>query len=282
MSQKRYALIGHPIKHTMSAFIHSRLFDIKGINAKYDIMNISAKDIKKNIQILRNLDGYNVTIPNKQAIIHYLDKLDRKAKLHGSVNTVRNGKVSEGFTTDADGFLKSLEFEKVSLSGSIVILGAGGAARTLVYELVEKGLCPTVAVRPTSLLKAATLAGEIKKDLINMEINTCLIDRLTGPIDLLINATPAGMYPNICESPVSEKVIKNCSTVFDLVYNPIETQLIKIAKANGSKVISGLNMLVFQAVKSHEIWDGSIYSNEEIMNLCEETKIELLKTFKNE
>lgn len=279
MSKRKYAVIGHPIGHTMSPFIHKRLFELSGIDADYSVMDIATKDIKNNIAELNKLDGYNITIPNKQAIIHYLDKLNRKAKLHGSVNTVKNGEFSEGFTTDADGFLEALKMANVSLGGKVVILGVGGAARTIAYELVAKGISPTVAVRPSDLIRASSLAGEIRQDVPNVEINTCIIDRLDEPIDLLINATPVGMYPKINEMPISEDLIKRCSTVFDIIYNPSETKLMKIAKENGSTVIGGLTMLVLQAVKAHEIWDGSVYAKEDILKLCEDAKIKMLEDF---
>lgn len=279
MSKKKYAVIGHPIGHTMSPFIHKRLFELSGIDADYSVMDIATKDIKNNIAELNKLDGYNITIPNKQAIIHYLDRLNRKAKLHGSVNTVKNGEFSEGFTTDADGFLDALKMADATLEGNVVILGVGGAARTIAYELVSKGVSPTVAVRHSDLVRASSLAGEIRQDIPNVEINTCLIDRLNKPVDLLINATPVGMYPKIDAIPVSEELLKNCSTVFDIVYNPSETKLMKIAKENGSKVIGGLMMLVLQAVKAHEIWDGSVYSKEDILKLCEDTKNKMLEVF---
>lgn len=279
MSKKTYAVIGHPINHTMSPFIHKKLFQLAGIDADYTALDISAQDISTRISELRALDGYNVTIPNKQAIIHFLDKLSRKAKFHGSVNTVKNGDFSEGHTTDAEGFLQSLKLNNITLGGKTVILGAGGVARTLAYELVVKGIDTTVAVRPSGLIAASNLACDIKEDIPNMDISTCIIERLSGPIDLLINATPVGMHPNIDEIPLPESIIKNCAAVFDVVYNPVETKLLKIAKANGASVVGGTDMLVLQAVKAHEIWNGSTFSQQSILDLIQQTKSQILKDF---
>ena len=109
MKKRNFAVIGHPIGHTMSPFIHKRLFELSHENGDYTVLDISPDELPVKIHALNELAGYNITIPNKQAIIPYLDTLDKKAALYGSVNTVKNGSVREGFTTDPDGFLKALE-----------------------------------------------------------------------------------------------------------------------------------------------------------------------------
>ena len=134
MSERAFAVIGHPIGHTMSPFIHERLFSLAGCSGKYTVIDVAPEEFPSRIGELDRLAGYNVTIPDKQPIIPFLDRLDKRAEMYGSVNTVRNGEIREGFTTDPDGFLKSLETEGIPLAGDVVILGCGGVARTFLYE----------------------------------------------------------------------------------------------------------------------------------------------------
>ena len=279
MSQKRYAVIGHPIGHTMSPFIHKRLFELRGIDADYGVYDIPTEDLIGKIQELKTLDGFNITIPHKQAIIPFLKRMDQKASLFQSVNTVKNGDSLEGYTTDPDGFLSALCQAGFPLRGRVVILGAGGVARTMAYEATMAGCFVVLAVRPKSLSHAAALSGAIRNDVHNGDTETCRLDCLSGHIDLLINATPVGMHPNPDEMPVSREVLEDTDYVFDAVYNPMDTKLVKTARECGCKALGGLSMLVWQAAAAHQIWDGSQYTCDEIAALCEETKRELLRLF---
>lgn len=279
MSERKFAVIGHPIGHTMSPFIHRRLFELSGMSGSYDILDISPEQLTEKYSELRTLNGYNVTIPHKPAIIPFLDKLDKKARLYGSVNTVKNGEISEGFTTDPDGFLMALKTAGIPLGKSVVILGSGGVARTFAYEAALAGCNTTIAVRPEDLPAAAALAGEIKVDVYKAYISTSLISRLNGDFDLLINATPLGMYPNTDVMAATPQLLARCANVFDAVYNPLETKLLKAARANGSKAVGGMSMLVWQAVRSHEIWDNVTYRDEDIAQLVEDSAREVAKRF---
>lgn len=281
--KKRYAVIGHPIGHTMSPFIHSRLFALAGIDAEYGVMDIAPEQLAENVPALKQLDGFNITIPHKQAIISHLNTLDRTAKLYGSVNTVKTEDgLSAGYTTDPDGFLIALQKGGVPLAGRVVIVGTGGVARTMAYECCIAGCSTTLAVRREDLSDAARLAGELLSNLHTAAISTCLLEHLCDPIDLLVNATPVGMYPHTDAMPVEEHILKNSANVFDAVYNPLDTKLLKAARANGSKAIGGMPMLVWQAVASHKIWDGSEYRQEDIDQLCEDSSKELQKQFAGE
>ncbi len=279
MSKRRFAVIGHPIGHTMSPFIHSRLFELAGEEGEYTILDVAPEDLPVRIKELNELAGYNITIPNKQRIIPLLDSLDKKAALYGSVNTVRNGSVREGFTTDPDGFLKALSYGGVPLKGRTVIVGCGGAARTFAYEAVLAGCDLTLAVRPESTGKAAALSEEISKKLETEKVNVCLISGLGGDIDLLINATPVGMYPKTDGMAVPEKTLSKCAAVFDAVYNPLKTRLIQAAEANGSKAVGGMSMLVWQAAAAHEIWDGTVYDPDDMDQLIEDSAKEQKRLF---
>lgn len=281
MSKKEYAVIGHPIGHTMSPFIHKRLFELAGIDADYNVIDVAPQELaEKYKEKLSKLNGFNITIPHKSAIIPLLSALDKKAEIYGSVNTVdSNGK---GYTTDPDGFLQALKANDVALDGNVVIVGTGGVARTMAFEAAKAGAAITIAVRREDIHMVSALACEIMEKTIHPCISTCYIDRLEKvdrTIDLLVNATPVGMYPNIDFMPVGENIIKNCTAVFDAVYNPLETKLIKTAKAMGKKTIGGMSMLVWQAVVAHQIWDGTEYNIKDIEQLCIDASEELQKKF---
>lgn len=282
MCKMRYAVIGHPIGHTMSPFIHRRLFALRGIDADYEALAISPQDFGSAIPMLRTLNGYNITLPYKQRILPYLDSLGKKASLYGSVNTVLNREGTFGFSTDAEGFLKALRFADIPLSGTAVILGCGGVARVMAFEAALSGCRVVLAARPQSLLRAAGLAGELCSRLPLASVSTCLFDRIPNKIDLLINATPVGMLPNEDVSPVPNSVIKASAAVFDAVYNPEETLLLKQARAFGAKTAGGIPMLVYQAAAAHTIWDGARYTEEEILALCEDTAEEMNRLFRKE
>ncbi|MEE1219756.1 MAG: shikimate dehydrogenase [Ruminococcus sp.] len=277
MSTKKYAVIGHPIGHTMSPFIHKRLFQLAGIDAEYTKLDIAPEKLDDEYKTtLSKLDGYNITIPHKQNIIPLIDEIDSKAKMYGSVNTVSNNNgSSKGYTTDPDGFLKALESDNIVIDGKVVILGCGGVARTMAYEVVLKNKPVLFAVRAKSTATAEFLCNEIKGAVKGANVSYCLIDKLCGDIDLLINATPIGMYPHIENQPVSDEVIAKCASVFDAVYNPLETILIQKAKANGAKAIGGMSMLVWQAVVAQEKWNGSIFDKSDITKLCIDASNEL-------
>lgn len=277
MSVKKFAVIGHPIGHTMSPFIHKRLFELSGIEAEYTKLDIAPENLADEYnKVLSKLDGYNITIPHKQNIIPLIDEIDEKAKMYGSVNTVANiDGVAKGYTTDPDGFLKALDAAGIVLDGRVVILGCGGVARTMAYEVVLKGLPLLFAVRKEDVDIAKSLCNEIENTVNGAKVSFCLIDELSGDIDVLVNATPLGMFPKIDVQPVSDSVISRCASVFDAVYNPLETVLIKKALANGAKAVGGMSMLVWQAVVAHEKWDGSVYDKDDIAKLCIDSAEEL-------
>lgn len=285
MNKKYFALIGHPIEHSMSPFIHKRLFELSKICAEYEILNIPPFDLKNAFLTLKNFDGFNVTLPHKKEIIYHLNRLSNHARLCGAVNTVKNIKNSDdicsiGYNTDSRGFIKSLKESNLPLKGRVVVLGCGGAARSMAFELTAAGCETVIAVRPQSLSKASLLAGDIYTNTISPNIQTCLISELKGHIDLLVNATPVGMYPNVKEMPIEPDILKNCAVVYDAIYNPSETLLLKTARSLGLKTINGINMLIWQSVYSHEIWNNTYFEIDDINQLKEDTIKKLKKQFK--
>ncbi len=278
MSTKKFAVIGHPIGHTMSPFIHTRLFALSGIDAEYTKIDIAPEILSEEYKnTLSKLDGYNITIPHKQNIIPLIDAIDDKAKMYGSVNTVANRDgIATGYTTDPDGFIKALEASGIAIAGRVVIVGCGGVARTMAYEVVLRNVPLLFAVRKEDAKIAEYLCDEIRNTVKEADVSFCPINELSGDIDLLVNATPLGMSPNVNTQPVSDEVISKCASVFDAVYNPLETVLIQKAKANGANAVGGMAMLVWQAAVSHEHWNGTIFDKEDVAKLCIDAANELL------
>jgi shikimate dehydrogenase len=278
MSKKFYAVIGHPIGHTMSPFIHKRLFSLADIDADYNVYDVPPEKLEETFKKeLCHLNGFNITIPHKQAIIPFLDYLDAKAKLYGSVNTFFNDQGTfRGYTTDPDGFLLALKNAGINFSGNVVILGCGGVARTMAYEAVLAKNPLTLAVRKDDINMANNLKDELMA-LENANVSVCLMEELESDIDVLINATPVGMFPKSEFCPVSDSVIKKSKAVFDAIYNPLETKLIQKAKANGSNAIGGMSMLVWQAVVAQTKWNNVSFDNKDIEQLC----LDCLEELKN-
>lgn len=287
MQIQNAAVIGHPIGHTMSPFLQERLFALQNIPLDYHVLDIP--DLKTGMEQLRKLDCFNITIPHKSAIIPFLDELDKKAGACGSVNTVRvqNGKM-RGTTTDGAGCHKALKCHGLDFSGRILLLGNGGAAKAVAYEAAEtNGFQLTIAHRKSSCEKAMGLSeglaeyARARGDR-NFQIKMLSYEELEQgeeEYDLLLNTTSVGMYPNAGTSLVSERVTARCGAVFDAVYNPGETELLKLAAKSGAKTVGGMEMLVYQAVAAHEFWYGSSFRDEDISQLCRDAEKELEKKF---
>lgn len=270
MNSKHFAVIGHPIGHTLSPVIHKMLFELSGTNADYIALDIAPDELPARFEdTLSKLDGFNVTIPHKSAIIPLLDKTCGRAERCGSVNTVKIGEENVGHTTDADGFLKAIEYAGVKLGGNVLILGAGGAARTIAYEVAANGCHLTLAVREADRDCANELAADIICDFDSADVNVCGLDEIEGEFALMVNATPVGMSPNVGISPVGIDVVKKCSAVFDAIYNPRETELLRLAKTVGVKVIGGIDMLVWQAAQAQTIWLGVEFDPSDIEKISE-------------
>lgn len=280
MNHKNFGLIGHPVGHTMSPFIHSRLFALCGNRASYRAEDIPPEGLAAALPRLRLLDGFNLTIPHKQAIIPFLDGLDKKARRFGSVNTVKTeGGTMTGFTTDGEGFRRALEAAGAPLGGKVAVLGAGGAARAIVFEAALAGCEITVATREHSAPAAEKLCEDIRREIPDVRIGSCLISGLRGSRDLLVNATPLGMFPHPEGCAAGEDVARDSACVFDAVYNPAETALLRLAESLGKKAVGGMGMLIFQAAAAQEIWLGSHFADGDLLRLCADAELERKKKF---
>lgn len=263
----KFALIGHPLGHSMSPLIHEKLFALSGLaDTSYELIDIAPEDIAGSRGTLEALRGLNVTIPHKQAVIPLVDELGESALRYNSVNCINNdGGRLIGYNTDCDGFLRSAE--QLPIGGNVAILGCGGVGRMIAIEVARHGGNITIAVIPQDVKNAQLLMAEILAKSSGASVRITDISTLEGSYDLLINATPVGMYPKVDACAVSDTVIENSGSVFDVIYNPKETLLMKKARALGKTAVGGASMLVYQAVKAHEIWYGGSFKTEDIAGI---------------
>ena len=253
-------VIGDPIEHTLSPIMHNAAFKALKLDYVFLAFKVEVTEVERAINGMRalSIQGLNVTMPHKNAVINYLDELDPTANTIASANTIlnKNGKLF-GFNTDGVGALNALEQNDVAVRGKrILLLGAGGAAKAIAYTLSREA-DELVMLNRTS--KPATELANLLKQKFNKKISTGVLSPKTvkdnlASADVLINATSIGMKPNADKSPVEPEWLEPDLVVMDIVYNPIETKLAKDAKAVGAKVVSGVEMLVYQGAASFEIW----------------------------
>lgn len=276
---KKFAVIGFPLGHTMSPYIHDEFFKIKGISAEYKSLQISPENLTDKIEELKGLDGFNITIPHKAKIIPFLDLLDSAATLYGAVNTVkRENDKHFGYNTDAYGFINGVKSSGLSLEGKVFIYGYGGVARTIAFECVKNGCQVTLGVRKGLTERAIPLKKEIEEKL-NKSVDIKEIYDLSEKYDLFVNATPVGMYPNSDACPLKEEQITLFDGVYDTIYNPQKTLLLEYAEKNNVKCGGGLSMLVYQAALAQQIWLGVEFTKDEIDKVIEKTAKKLSEMF---
>ena len=274
----RYGLLGFPLGHTMSPPIHKRLFDLEGMTAEYSLFEIAPDELEARKDELFALDGFNITIPHKGNIIPYLDELDSTAQRYSSVNcvSVKNG-VKKGYNTDCDGFLRSIAAAGGSISGKVLQCGCGGVGRMIAIESIRNGAELTISVMEGFENTVDPVREYAAANGIHTPINVVHPDEIdiSGGFDTLINATPVGMFPKVDASPLDRKVIESAGFVFDVIYNPGETKLMSIARANGATAAGGMAMLVWQAAVAHEYWTGAVYANEDIEHIISDMQEEM-------
>jgi 3-dehydroquinate dehydratase / shikimate dehydrogenase len=250
-------LIGNPVSHSASPAMHNAAF--RRLNLDFVYLPIEVKDIAvffkrfvnpESREMKWNLRGLSVTIPHKVAVMPWLDEIDKTAAIIGAVNTiVIEGVKIKGYNTDAQGALEPLETVCQLAGKRCAVIGAGGAARAVIFGLVERGAAVSVFVR--ELNKARELADDF-------DVECLAIESLANTqVDILINTTPIGMHGHSeAQSVVPQAVLNNFTIVYDLVYNPLETRLLKEAREVGCTTISGLDMLIAQARLQFELWTG--------------------------
>lgn len=283
MSKKHYGVIGHPIGHTLSPFIHTRLMQLSGIDGDYGVFDVAPDELPERFSAeLSKLDGFNATIPHKQAVMRLVDTLDETAELYGSVNTVKferadGGFTSSGYTTDGIGFVKALENAGIALGRNVTIVGCGGVGRVFANTCAKEGCTLNILECEAALDGTKAFAQELNARFGQGTARTFLTSEFDGESDLLVNATPVGMYPKCDACVVEDSVILKASAVFDAVYNPSETVIVRKARANGSKAITGMTMLVYQAAAAQTIWNSSRFESADIDILARDCFKELEK-----
>jgi len=260
-----YGLVGYPVSHSLSPFMHNTAFAELGLNATYRLFSLKEEELDGFFTKLRDKDspikGLNVTIPYKEKVIKYLDALSPYAQKTMAVNTIAltNDHKLTGFNTDGPGFLSHLTELGVKTEGkNVALLGCGGAARAIVSVLC---LLPertrSIRVYDVAKEKAEVLVEDLKTrlDVSVVEVVNSIDDLAIDKSDILINATPIGMKP---EDPclVDESLLHKNMFVYDLIYNPGETKLLKLAKQKGAKTSNGLGMLFYQGVMAFKHWTG--------------------------
>lgn len=273
----KYGLIGHPLGHSMSPLIHEKLFALSGIaDYSYELIDIAPEELPARIDELKELRGFNITIPHKTAIIPFTDELSESAKRYNSVNCISSsGGRFVGYNTDCDGFLRSAEV--LPLGGKVLLVGCGGVGRMIAIEAALHGAELTIAVIPQDFKNAQLVMAEILAKCSGANVRIMLVSDVSESFDLLINATPVGMYPKTESCAVSDELIANSLSFFDVIYNPTETLLMKKARALGKTAVGGASMLVYQAVKAHEYWYGGEFSPEDISKIILDVEAEVDK-----
>lgn len=277
----KYTLIGHPLGHSMSPMIHEGLFRLKGKDCPYDLTDIAPENLSSKADFLRSLSGFNITIPHKVAVIDLIDEMAESAERYNSVNCVsnQNGKLV-GYNTDCDGFLLSVNSLNMPLDKNVLLIGCGGVGRMIAVETVRHGGKLTIAHIPEALEMAENLKSELMEKYPDATVKTVNMNEISGKFDMLINASPVGMYPKTENCPVSDEIISNCGCVFDVVYNPVETLLVKKFREQGKPALGGTAMLVYQAVKAHEIWNNDFYTNDEVNSIIKAVEEKICSDFK--
>ena len=277
----KYTLIGHPLGHSMSPMIHEGLFRLKGKDCPYDLTDIAPENLSSKADFLRSLSGFNITIPHKVAVIDLIDEMAESAERYNSVNCVsnQNGKLV-GYNTDCDGFLLSVNSLNMPLDKNVLLIGCGGVGRMIAVETVRHGGKLTVAHIPEALKMAENLKSELMEKYPDATVKTVNMNEISGKFDMLINASHVGMYPKTENCPVSDELISNCGCVLDVVYNPVETLLVKKFREQGKPALGGTAMLVYQAVKAHEIWNNDFYTNDEVNSIIKAVEEKICSDFK--
>ncbi len=253
-------LIGHPVEHSFSPPMHNAAFDALNMDYAYVAFDVNPNDLKSAIEGAEslNIKGFNVTIPHKVDVMQYLDGLDEVARLIGAVNTI-DFKNLKGYNTDGIGAVKAIEEVTSIKNKNVVVAGAGGASRAISFYIAKYG-AESLTILNRNEAKAESLASDVSDSGLIGEVAYDSINAIGNYMegaDVLIDTTPLGMHPNISDEPiVKADMMDEDLVVFDAVYNPNETVLIKeVIKAN-AKPVYGIKMLLYQGAESFKIWTG--------------------------
>lgn len=263
------ALLGDPVAHSLSPAMHNASLEHYGLDFAYVPLRVPAEGLKTALDAMRvfNFRGANVTLPHKTAVMPFLDDLTEIARVIGAVNTIinENGRLI-GTTTDPEGFLEGYREKGHSFIGqAVAILGNGGSARTIAYALLMQDRPKRVVLVARDVEKSKRLAAEIAERLglgqggalpAPEAVSLSGYAAIREGIDVVVNTTPVGMHPNVEVSPLQPEDLIKGQVVYDIVYAPERTRLIRDAEARGLATVGGLGMLVHQGRASFEFWTG--------------------------
>lgn len=257
--KKLFAVLGDPIGHSMSPIMLNDILSFYEIDAHYHPFHVSRGDLETAVKGLKaiGISGFNITIPHKSAIIPFLDEIDELALSIGAVNTVvnENGKLV-GYNTDGYGFIKGLEPYISSFSDKkLLLLGAGGAARAIYFTMAKMNP-QAIDIANRTVIKAQELIESCPYEVNSKALTLEEAEIQLNEYDVVIQTTMIGMYPNIAEMPISLRNLNSQSLVCDIIYNPLETQLLIEARKKGATVQNGVEMFVYQGALAFEKWTG--------------------------
>lgn len=279
------AVIGDPISHSLSPKIHNYFLKKYNISGDYRAIKVDSKNLEKEINNLVRLGykGFNITIPHKESVIKFCDHLSNTAKMIGAVNTIsilENNKIF-GHNSDAQGFIDNIEFYYPDFefkNKKIFVIGAGGAARAVIYALINKNV-KKIFITNRNEIRVRNLINDFK----NLAINkNCQIEFLTkdefekslNDCDLLVNSSSLGMV-GMPDLEINISNLNQNAIVNDIVYKPLMTNLLKSAQQNGNRIVTGIGMLFFQALIGFEMWfakKAEFDNAEELIELCQKIK----------
>ncbi len=280
-----YGILGHPVRHSFSPYIHNTGFKIRDINAVYTAWDVQEQDLGAAVKGLKALgiQGASVTIPHKVTVMPHLDELDEIARLVGSVNLIyRKDEKLMGTNTDAWGFFQALEKVAPIHGSKISVFGSGGAARAVCFALFyyAQPASLTIYARSQDKEESLRLQDHLRQQLASIQkLNNPQIiqardrDRWPGAADdsdIIINTTPMGMHPLEDLSPLSQEEIPEGITAMDVVYTPRDTLFLKNAAARKCNLGYGIDMLLYQGLKQFEIWTGQSAPEQEMRTVLYE------------
>jgi shikimate dehydrogenase len=244
-----FGVIGNPVAHSLSPVMHNQVFATIGYNAVYFAFRVTDPGSAiKGIRAL-NFKGVSVTLPHKVAVMEYLDEIDEIAAQIGAVNTIVNkqGRLI-GYNTDCPGALQALRTRTSIKDKSVALIGAGGAARAIGFGLVAAGGRVTILNR--TRVSGERLAADLQVQFLPLD------EWAPNHYEILINTTPVGMHPDTDATPIPQEGLSKDMVVMDIVYNPLDTRLLKAAAAKKCRTINGVDMFVFQGAQQFELWTG--------------------------
>ena len=253
-------LIGHPVEHSFSPPMHNAAFEKLGMDYAYVAFDVEPQNLKSAIDGAKSLGimGLNVTIPHKIEVMQYLDEIDEVAGLIGAVNTI-DFKDMKGYNTDGIGAVRAIEEVTSIKDKNVVIAGAGGASRAISFYIAKYG-ASRLTILNRNVEKAQKLARDVSNSGLIDDVEADSISEIASLLDdadILINTTPVGMHPNVNDEPIaSASDMHEGLVVFDAVYNPNETGLLKEAVKAGAEPVFGIKMLLYQGAESFRIWTG--------------------------